>query len=85
MPLGYILSKHNTAIHVLTNNALPTPNAQGLPRADPTSRAYATHVLQMYGYSWPSVLDDEYPSAPAGQGVKYEQVTLESVTFTLRI
>lgn len=74
-PLAFILNRHNTAIHVLTHGSLPTSPAL---QADPASREYAVGVLEMYGFAWPTILNEEYPPNPEpGQGVKYEQVVLE--------
>lgn len=41
-------------------------------------RMSAMDVLMSYGYSWPSLLDDEYPSSnDAEEGVKYVDVVIE--------
>lgn len=40
-------------------------------------RAIAIEALQNCGWSWPSILDEDYPpSGSQEEGVKYEQVTL---------
>ena len=69
MPLEFILDRHNTALGVLMHGPRPAPS--GLVNAG-AAKAQAKLVLQMYGYSWPTVLDEEYPELAASeQGVRY--------------
>lgn len=45
-------------------------------------KTFAKNVLQMYGYSWPTILDEEYPesnSSTSSEGVRYERVVIECV------
>ncbi|KAI0091887.1 hypothetical protein BDY19DRAFT_566084 [Irpex rosettiformis] len=82
LPLEFIRNKHNTATHVLTYGHLPTWQSHMVPRANPATRAHAQNVLQMYGYSWPFTLDEEYPpSTDTDQGVRYEQVVVNNQPF----
>ncbi|KAI0693815.1 hypothetical protein BC835DRAFT_1415708 [Cytidiella melzeri] len=81
LPLEFIHNKHNTALYVLINGTLPTLDTQMVPRVNSATRAHAQRVLEMHGYSWPSVLDEEYPPpSAASQGVKYEHVTIYGAT-----
>lgn len=76
-PLPFILNKHNTALHVLKHGRLPVTtladNAQ-----EPALRQHALSVIQSYGWSWPSILDAEYPpDSDTNEGLKYERVVIE--------
>ena len=75
LPLEFIENKHNIAIHVLTEGYVPTSI---LPLATAANRAHAQNVLEMNGYSWPSLLDETYPPATErDRGVRYRQVLVK--------
>ena len=73
-PLPYIMHKHLDAIHALLHGCLPSGQQSDMSQIRPA----AMYSVQAYGWSWPTVLDEEYPppSDPA-TGVKYEPVMLE--------
>ncbi|KZT12857.1 uncharacterized protein LAESUDRAFT_746306 [Laetiporus sulphureus 93-53] len=81
-PLAVVAMMHQKAIHVLMNGTMPPPSAlSALPNAE-RQRLLAVQALRTYGWSWPAILDMEYP--PAGDpadGLKYEQVALNGQPY----
>ena len=77
MPLPYILRKHNAALDVLTKGTLPSETQlEDMSQL----RTQAAIALEEWGYSWPAVLDEEYPRPePSNNGVKYERIVVEYV------
>ena len=79
LPHPLIVLKHAEAIHILTHGCFPTPRPE--LSSVPQMRSLAITTLQAYGYSWPTIFDEEYPPASeATEGVKYEPVTIEYVS-----
>lgn len=80
--LPFIVQKHSAALHVLTHGQLPSPPAD--PAAAREARSYAAGALYAHGWSWPAVLDEEYPLATGSAGgVKYESVVIEYVPHAI--
>lgn len=78
--LPFIVQKHNAALHVLTHGQLPSPPAD--PAAAREARSYAAGALYAHGWSWPAVLDEEYPLATGSAGgVKYERTIVDNQPF----
>ncbi|CCM04861.1 uncharacterized protein FIBRA_07054 [Fibroporia radiculosa] len=73
MSLNYVNWKHHVALQTLLNGVSTLDTAR---MTDPDWwRSVAVQHLHLCGWSWPSVLDEEYPSAEnSGEGLKYEQV-----------
>jgi hypothetical protein len=42
------------------------------------SRSLAIQTVERYGWTWPAILDEEFPDSTPG-GLKYERVTIEFV------
>lgn len=75
-PLAFIVQKHMEAIHALMQGCLPPASTQQVDMSQP--RLAAVYGVQAYGWSWPSVFDEEYPTpSDPSAGVKYEQIALE--------
>ncbi len=70
-PLAFVLHRHNTAIQVLSQGA--EPQASPLPSF---SRLDAVAYVESLGWSWPTILDEEFPPTTPG-GVKYTQIVHE--------
>jgi len=78
--LPYIIHKHNTAIHVLVYGNLPPPGPNDIHL--PLMRQHAISIVHSYGWSWPNVLDADYPpSDESAVGLKYEQVILDNYPY----
>lgn len=76
-PLSLIVNKHTTAIHVLTHGRLP-PAASSDPVQQTALRQYTTSIIQSFGWSWPAILDADYPPPnDSPDGLRYERVILE--------
>lgn len=73
-PSIYIAECHETALTALVEGRV-LPDPQG--HTDGRIRAVA--LLKSFGYEWPPILDEPYPEVGEkdGEGVKYEQVTIE--------
>ncbi|OCH90729.1 hypothetical protein OBBRIDRAFT_887520 [Obba rivulosa] len=75
-PLSYIMFRHHGALHVLVHGSYPDSGAN-LRELEPW-RSIAIETLRSWGWSWPTIVDEEYP--PAGDwsgGVKYDRVTID--------
>jgi hypothetical protein len=48
------------------------------------SKNLAKQLMMQWGFTWPSVFDEEYPAAQdESAGIKYEHVTIEWVSQSL--
>ncbi|KAF9055090.1 hypothetical protein BDZ89DRAFT_975313 [Hymenopellis radicata] len=74
-PLAFVLHRHNTAIQVLSQGA--EPQASPPPSL---SRLDAMAYVDSLGWSWPIILDDEFPPSTPG-GVKYTQIVHEGSSY----
>ncbi|KAJ7904389.1 hypothetical protein B0H14DRAFT_2662615 [Mycena olivaceomarginata] len=74
-PLAYVLSRHQQAF-----NALEQLRVSPLDSDSLAARFSAVQAVERHGWSWPSILDDEFPPATEG-GVKYERVVLEGQSY----
>ncbi|KAL4241415.1 Homocysteine-responsive endoplasmic reticulum-resident ubiquitin-like domain member 1 /2 [Abortiporus biennis] len=79
LPLPYIVAKHRAALQVLITGQLPQePNSSLLS----SQRQYAVSVLNSYGWSWPRILDEDYPPADSSNpGLRYEQVMIDNYPY----
>lgn len=78
VPLSFIVQKHNDALYVLTHGELPQPPTN--PATLREARVFAVGALYAHGWSWPAILDEEYPlSTGSSEGVKYERITRKYV------
>lgn len=68
--LGYVCYKHARAIHVLMNGTHHSDGDGG------AWRAAAVEMLRQHGWTWPTLLDEDYPPLTPG-GLKYERTTVE--------
>ncbi|KAG5636427.1 hypothetical protein H0H81_008102 [Sphagnurus paluster] len=76
-PLSFILAKHQAALAALSRDYQPQP----LTIADQAeARAAAVQAVERHGWTWPDILDEEYPPATEG-GLKYERVTHNGRNF----
>jgi hypothetical protein len=72
-PLAFVLHKHQNAILALTQNRMiPYMNRNDLD----ASRAWAIHVVERNGWTWPAILNEEFPAATEG-GLLYDHVIIE--------
>jgi hypothetical protein len=69
--LAYVLSRHQQAFNALEQLRVAPLDSDSL-----AARFSAVQAVERHGWSWPSILDDEFPPATEG-GVKYERVVLE--------
>lgn len=76
-PLAYVLFKHQSALRALMPEAVTQPITIGDVE---TSRILATQAVEGHGWTWPSILDEEFPVATVG-GLKYDRVTIKFVTI----
>ncbi|KAJ6539211.1 hypothetical protein B0H19DRAFT_1177720 [Mycena capillaripes] len=74
-PFAYVLARHQQAL-----NALEQLRVAHLETDTLATRFSAVQALERHGWSWPSILDDEFPPATEG-GVKYERVILEGQSY----
>ena len=76
--LNFINFKHQGALLALLQgrviNASDTPDYE-------FHRLWAVQVVERNGWSWPAILDEDFPAATEG-GLKYERVNLEYVVFS---
>ncbi|KAJ7507662.1 hypothetical protein B0H11DRAFT_1967984 [Mycena galericulata] len=74
-PLAYVAARHQQAI-----NALEQLRVSHLDPDMLAARYSAVQVVERHGWSWPSILDDEFPPATEG-GVKYERIVIEGQSY----
>ncbi|GBE79340.1 hypothetical protein BKA93DRAFT_742938 [Sparassis latifolia] len=79
-PLLYVVLRHNLALSVLR----PNVNAAPLPQNHGQWRSASMTWLRNHGWSWPSVIDEEFPpSERSGQGLNYECVSMNNVRYLM--
>ena len=73
--INFIAFQHLRAAMVLKRgNGNEDPPPTGLAE----SRNLAVQLMTIWGYAWPSILDEEYPPPQdESAGIKYEPVTIE--------
>ncbi|KAF7355196.1 NAD binding rossmann fold [Mycena sanguinolenta] len=74
-PLVYVLARHQQAF-----NALEQLRVSHLDSDTLAAKSSAVQTVERHGWSWPSILDEEFPLATEG-GVKYERVVLEGQSY----
>lgn len=75
--LTFVLFKHQIALRALTPDAVSHVIDVGDLSA---SRSLAVQAVESHGWTWPAILDEEFPAATAG-GLKYDCVTLNGQSF----
>ncbi|KAJ7638674.1 hypothetical protein FB45DRAFT_787061 [Roridomyces roridus] len=74
-PLAYVSARHQQALNALEQSRVS--------HLDPTilvTRTAAVQFVERHGWTWPSILDEEFPPAIPG-GVKYQRTILEEQTY----
>ncbi|KAJ6509948.1 hypothetical protein C8R47DRAFT_1003468 [Mycena vitilis] len=74
-PFAYVVARHQQALNTLEQSRVTHLDHDTL-----ATRFSAVQALERHGWSWPLILDDEFPPATEG-GVKYERVTLEGQSY----
>ncbi|KAJ7086755.1 hypothetical protein C8R44DRAFT_862062 [Mycena epipterygia] len=74
-PFSYVSARHQQAL-----NALEQLTVSHLDPDTLATRFPAVQAVERYGWSWPSILDDEFPPATEG-GVKYERTIIGGQTY----
>ena len=72
MDYQFIAYIHKVALYWLTNGLIEHPRDSVIP-----SRIVALESLEKKGYTWPSILDEPYPSPQPGDspGLQYDLIT----------
>jgi hypothetical protein len=74
-PLVYILFRHNNALLEVLQSP-PVPDHP--PHVMDAARHKAIGIVNRFGWEWPAILDDSYPTSVPGQtGAKYKRVVLK--------
>ncbi|KAF8165193.1 hypothetical protein B0H34DRAFT_648383 [Crassisporium funariophilum] len=78
---AYIVYKHQRALAALSST-IPCPNEPDSMQASnlQTSRSVTIQLLQRNGWSWPDVLDEQFP-APSEGGLVYQNVVIEGKPY----
>lgn len=76
--LAFIVYKHQKALAVLSPIPISHNELENSPATIQAARSTALHTLQKNGWSWPSILDKEFP-APSEGGLVYENTVIEYV------
>ncbi|KAJ7742462.1 hypothetical protein DFH07DRAFT_836546 [Mycena maculata] len=74
-PLAYVSARQQQAF-----NALEQLRVSYLDQDTLAARFSAVQIVERHGWSWPSILDDEFPPATEG-GVKYERIVIEGQSY----
>ncbi|KAJ3575172.1 hypothetical protein NP233_g1292 [Leucocoprinus birnbaumii] len=74
--LPFVFAKHVEAIAVLMEGRT---NPAGV-NAMPSLREDSIRILELNGWSWPSILDEPYPEVTPG-GLKYERILYENAPY----
>jgi hypothetical protein len=74
--LAFIAYKHQKALGALSSIITTHNELESSPAAMQAARSTALHTLQKNGWSWPSILDEEFPS-PSEGGLVYEKTIIE--------
>ena len=80
-PLGFVLSKHQNALRAVMGGTVTHSDDVGDIEM---SRTLAIQTIERHGWTWPPILDEEFPPATPG-GLKYERVTIEFVIFHMMV
>ncbi|KAJ7781383.1 hypothetical protein B0H16DRAFT_1498219 [Mycena metata] len=75
-PFAYVVARHQQAF-----NALEQLKVSPLDSDTLAARYAAVQAIERHGWSWPTVLDDEFPAGTEGNGVKYERSVIEGQTY----
>ena len=76
--LAFIAYKHQKALGALSPIIIAHNELENSQVAMQGARSTALHTLQKNGWSWPSILDEEFPS-PSEGGLVYEKTIIECV------
>lgn len=76
--LAFIEYKHEKALAVFSPTVVPHNELEDSQASIHIARSAALHALQKNGWSWPSILDEEFPP-PSEGGLVYETVVIEYV------
>lgn len=71
-PLAYVLFKHQNALIALMQGSIVSTE----PRELEVSRLVAVQAVERHGWTWPTILDEDFPPATEG-GLKYEHISVE--------
>ena len=77
--LAFIAYKHHKALAALSPTIVTHNELESSPVALQAARSTALHTLQNSGWSWPSILDEEFPASSEG-GLVYEKTVIECVS-----
>ena len=77
--LSFIIYKHQKALALLSPTVTPYNNElENSLSSMQVARSVALNALQKNGWSWPSILDEDFPARSEG-GLVYEHTTIEYV------
>ena len=76
--LTFIAYKHQKALAALSPIIVAHNELEMSPVAMQAARSTALHTLQKNGWTWPSILDEEFPT-PSEGGLVYEKTVIECV------
>ena len=83
--LAFITYKHQKALAALSPIIIIAHyELENSPVAMQAARSTALHTLQKNGWSWPSILDEEFPT-PSEGGLVYEKTVIECVLYIHQI
>ncbi|KAJ6629129.1 hypothetical protein B0H10DRAFT_25296 [Mycena sp. CBHHK59/15] len=74
-PLAFVSMKHQHALNALQQVRSPPPEIDIA-----AARFFAIQTVERQGWSWPSILDEEFPPTTTG-GLKYERVAIEGQSY----
>jgi len=78
--LAFIVYKHQKALAVLSPIVIAHNELENSPATMQAARSTALNTLHMNGWSWPSILDQEFP-APSEGGLVYENTVIEGKSY----
>lgn len=76
--LAFIAYKHQKALGALSSIVIAQNELESSPATMQAARSTALHTLQKNGWTWPSILDEEFPT-PSEGGLVYEKTIIECV------
>ncbi|RDB22864.1 hypothetical protein Hypma_010346 [Hypsizygus marmoreus] len=76
-PLAYVQIQHQRALAALSP-LMTAPSTDGMDMD--ALRSLSVRTVERHGWAWPTVLDEEFPSAIEG-GLKYDRVTIDGQNF----
>ena len=82
--LAFIAYKHHKALAALSPIIVAHNELESSSVAMQAARSTALHTLQKNGWSWPIILDEEFPASSEG-GLVYEKTVIECVLLTYQI